>query len=120
MENLTLIAELLSIIAFFFYGTSCLLSKKIVVEFERYKLAKFRPLTGILQILGALGLLVGLLYPWFTFIASLGLSAQMFLGVGVRIRIKDTIFQASPAIFFSGLNLFIFWRSCIELQLITS
>lgn len=86
----------------------------MVLEFKRYGLSRFRTLTGILQILGSLGLTVGFFIPAVTLVSSLGLSVQMLLGVGVRIRIKDSFFQTFPALFFCLLNLFIFWRTCLE------
>jgi len=68
---------LLSIVSFFCYGASCVFSDHMVVEFKRYGLAPFRLLTGYLQLLGATGLLLGLLAsPAIGLIASIGLSAQ--------------------------------------------
>jgi hypothetical protein len=77
----------------------------MVAEFERYGLAHYRLLTGVLQILGATGLLVGLmLSPPAGAIASLGLSVQMSLGVCVRIYIRDSILKCAPAFIFMCLN----------------
>ena len=42
---------LFSAIAFLVYGPCCVLSGHMVVEFERYRLARFRKITGYLQIL---------------------------------------------------------------------
>ena len=65
----------------------------------------------ILQLLGAIGLLVGLRYgPILTF-ASLGLALLMFAGVVVRIISKDSIQSSLQALFFMGLNAYIFWAS---------
>ncbi|MBC7466962.1 MAG: DoxX family protein [Bdellovibrio sp.] len=105
-------------IAFFFYGSSCLSSKRMINEFERYGLAKYRTITGVLQILGSVGLMAGFFNPWFTLVASLGLMLQMFLGIIVRIRIKDSLLQASPALFFCVLDFFIFWQTLHTLKLI--
>ncbi|MBC7754240.1 MAG: DoxX family protein [Moraxellaceae bacterium] len=118
MEKLNLVAQFMASIAFFFYGSSCLQSKRMIIEFERYGLAKYRAITGILQILGSIGLIVGFFDPRFTLAASLGLSVQMFLGAIVRFRIKDSLIQASPALFFCGLNLFIFWQTLQAFKLI--
>ena len=111
MENIKLAAQLLSIVSFLFYGSSCFFSKKMMIEFNRYQLSGYRKLTGILQLLGSIGLAAGLVINEFTTISSLGLGVLMFLGVIVRIRIQDSIQQASPALFFCILNLFIFWKS---------
>ncbi len=84
------------------------------LEFERYHLAKYRVLTGALQILGSVGLAAGFFYPWFTLPSSLGLTILMFMGIIVRIRIKDSLLQASPAIFYCLLNLYIFLVGLVE------
>ncbi|MFT4901845.1 MAG: hypothetical protein ACI81V_001122 [Lentimonas sp.] len=66
-------------------------------EFYRYGLAPYRQLTGSLQILGALGLLAGLVLPWLGGIAAAGLSLQMACGLGVRAKIHDNWRQCLPA-----------------------
>ncbi len=76
-------------------------------EFIRYGLAQFRPLVGTLQILGALGLLVGLHWPWLGQSAAAGLALLMFLGMVTRIRIHDTWWQSIPAAFYMILNTWI-------------
>lgn len=72
----------------------------MITEFKRYKLARFRELTGQLQLLGATGLLLGLLIPAIGGLAAAGLSLQMACGLGVRIRIKDSWFRCLPAIIY--------------------
>lgn len=77
----------------------------MVVEFERYGLARFRTITGGLQILGAVGLVFGLLLnPWLGVLAAAGLSLQMLLGVFVRLRIGDKLILCFPAFFYCCLN----------------
>ncbi|KRP37411.1 MAG: hypothetical protein ABS34_02860 [Opitutaceae bacterium BACL24 MAG-120322-bin51] len=96
---------LLTIVSFFCYGASCVFSAHMVVEFQRYGLAPFRLLTGYLQILGATGLLLGLLAsPAIGLIASIGLSVQMLLGFCVRIRIRDNIGQCLPSFIYMWIN----------------
>jgi hypothetical protein len=84
------------------------MSKKMVLEFERYGLRQFRILTGVLQILGSLGLVIGFFQPLFTLISSLGLAVLMFLGIITRIRIRDSLLQTAPAFVFFSVNLYIF------------
>lgn len=98
--DLTQLAIVISALSFFIYGWCCLCTKKMVIEFERYQLSHFRRLTGILQLLGATGLLVGLIIPWLGSIAAAGLSLQMACGLGVRIKIRDTYLQCLPALFY--------------------
>ncbi len=96
---------LLTAIAFLVYGLCCIFSGHMVVEFERYRLARFRMLTGYLQILGAVGLLVGFLFsPAAGLVAALGLSVQMLLGFGVRLLIRDSLLQCLPSFGFMLIN----------------
>jgi hypothetical protein len=60
---------------------------------------------------GAIGLLVGLLYNAILLISSGGLALLMFLGVGVRLKVKDGLLASSPALFYCALNLYIFIES---------
>ena len=70
--------------AFLGYGATCLFSAHMVREFERYRLARFRTLTGVLQLVAAVGLLIGLQFPMIGALAAAGLAVQMLLGFGVR------------------------------------
>jgi hypothetical protein len=77
-------------------------------EFIRFGLGKFGTLTAILEIVGAIGLLVGLLYNAILLISSGGLALLMFLGVGVRLKLKTA---CSFILFYCALNLYIFIES---------
>jgi hypothetical protein len=80
-------------------------------EFQRFGLAKFGLLAIVLQILGATGLILGLRFNPILVISSLGLALLMFIGLLVRIRLKDSIWISIPAFFFMGLNTYIFLMS---------
>lgn len=80
-------------------------------EFKRFGLEKFGALTAILEILGAIGLLLGLSFHPLLLISSAGLTVLMFLGVLVRIKMKDSLLISTPAILFMLLNAFIFYLS---------
>jgi hypothetical protein len=103
--------QLLSAIAFLFYGTACLFSQTMVGEFSRFGLSRFRVLTGALEVLGGVGLLAGFVFPLLTILASAGLTILMFMGFIVRIRIGDTWLQAAPAALLFFINLFLFVQS---------
>ena len=106
--NILNIALLFSSIAFIFYGANCLLSQKMKDEFIRFGLEKQRILTGYLQLIGALGLILGYLFsPLLIFIASAGLTILMFSGFTVRIKIKDSLLESLPSLIFALINLFI-------------
>jgi hypothetical protein len=99
---------IVSILAFLFYGLSVLFSDAMVEEFQRYGLSRFRRLTGLLEVLGALGLLLGYVVPWLTVAASGGLALLMAMGVVVRFRSGDSAAQALQAFAMLLVNLFIF------------
>jgi hypothetical protein len=96
-----------SSVSFLIYGLSCLFARYMRQEFERFGLVKFRVLTGVLEVAAAIGLALGLVRPIFGCIAAGGLALLMFLGFLVRLKIKDTPVQASPAFFFMALNLYL-------------
>ena len=74
-------------------------------EFARYGLSKYRSTVGILQLIGAIALIYGLFYNVFLMtISSFGLALLMFLGYGVRLRIKDSFWNSFPALFYALLN----------------
>jgi hypothetical protein len=77
-------------------------------EFKRFGLEKFGLTTVVFEIMGASGLLIGLMYNPILLISSGGLSLLMFLGVLVRIKVKDGILVTLPALFFMVVNLYIF------------
>ncbi len=103
------IAVFLSSSAYLFYGINCLSSQKIADEFIRFGLDRQkRLLTGYLQLLGGLGLVVGyFLLPDLVFISSAGLTLLMLLGFAVRIKIKDSLLQSLPSLVFAIINLYI-------------
>jgi hypothetical protein len=100
-----------SSLSFLGYGVAYFTTPNMKSEFIRFGLAKFGTLTAILEIVGAAGLLVGLLYNSILMIASGGLALLMFLGVAVRLKIKDGVLASSPALFYFALNLYIFFES---------
>lgn len=109
MKNALLILTLISGPSFIVVGWLCVFSLRMRIEFERYRLAKFRILVGILEILGGLGVLLGLVWsPLMVFSAS-GLALLMLLGVGVRVRIQDSLLQTLPAAVLLIVNACIVW-----------
>ncbi len=78
-------------------------------EFKRFKLEKLGLLTIVLEIVGALGLLIGLWYQPLLLLSSGGLALLMFLGVLVRLKLKDSLWITLPALFYMVLNGYIFY-----------
>jgi hypothetical protein len=80
----------------------------MVEEFNRYGLARFRRLTGAVEVLGAIGLILGYFVPGLTVAAAGGLVLLMVLGMGVRFRSGDSLVEALQALAMLLLNMFIF------------
>ncbi|MGA0112374.1 MAG: DoxX family protein [Chthoniobacterales bacterium] len=101
----------LSAAAFLFYGLACLLSPRLVAEFERYRLARFRALVGSLEVAGALGLIVGWWFPPLQTAAAAGLAALMLCGLWARWRIRDPWYAMLPAFILGVINLLLALRT---------
>jgi len=108
MNLLYEVAKALSIVLFLYYGTSVLVSDAMAAEFERFGLSRFRRLTGGLEVLGALGLILGYFVSHFDIAASAGLTLLMVAGVIVRFRSGDSLVDALPALVMALINAFIF------------
>lgn len=92
-------------ITFIFYGLLCLFTDHMKIEFQRYGLSKFRRLTGILELLGGNGLLLGQYYSSLLTLSTAGLALLMLLGVMVRLKTRDPIIEIVPAFILLMLNL---------------
>lgn len=96
-----------SSISFLVFGSACFVTDYMRGEFARYGLARQRHLVGLLQIMGACGLLAGIRLPGIGQLAAAGLALLMLLGVGVRIKIKDSFLQTLPAMSYLALNIYL-------------
>jgi hypothetical protein len=105
------VSVLVSSISFLVYGVSYFSAPHMKAEFKRFGLEQYGLLTAVLEILGAIGLAVGLLLHPILLISSGGLAVLMFLGLVVRIRMKDGFWVSSPALFFMLLNTYILLES---------
>jgi hypothetical protein len=94
----------LSAAAFLFYGVACLFSARLVEEFERYRLGRWRVLVGSLEVAGALGLIVGWWFPPLLVAAAVGLSLLMLCGLWARWRIRDPWYAMLPALILAVVN----------------
>ncbi len=101
------ISYVLSVTLFLGYGVSCLFMGAMVEEFARYDLSRFRRLVGLLEVLGALGLLASLFIPMLVFPSAGGLALLMALGVVTRVRVRDPWIEAIPAAILLMINLFL-------------
>ncbi|CAI8190244.1 MAG: Uncharacterised protein [Formosa sp. Hel1_33_131] len=109
--DLNLSILLFSAISFIFYGITSFFSKRMLSEYARWGYKNQRILLGCLQLLGGVGLLVGIINSTLLIIASFLLTFMMITAVFVRIKIRDNIIQMSPAIFYTVLNFIILYNS---------
>lgn len=103
-----------SSLAFIGYGAHCLTAEAMQREFERYGLAHLRALTGILEILGGAGLLVGLWWPLALRVSAGGLAALMVFALIARYRVNDAAILWIPAFALLLVNAFILISSLRE------
>lgn len=96
-----------SAVSFLIYGLGCFVSTYMIQEFIRYGIPQFRKLTGWLQLLGAIGILLGFWNIYLQIISTLGLSLLMFCGVITRIQIKDGLIKTLPALSYCFLNAYL-------------
>jgi uncharacterized membrane protein YphA (DoxX/SURF4 family) len=102
---------LISSLAFLAYGLLCVFSNHMKEEFSRFGMPQFRILTGILEILGGLGLFMGFWYLPLNLLASAGLATLMAMGLVVRIRCRDRFIEMIPALILMIMNAWIFTQS---------
>jgi hypothetical protein len=102
---------LISSICFFGYGIAYFTSPHMKNEFKRFGLERLGLVVIIFELLGAVGLLVGLKINPILLVSSGGLALLMFLGVAVRLKVKDSLLVSLPALFFILLNAFIFAKA---------
>lgn len=99
-----LMLSLASAGAFTFYGAETLFKTPPRGEYERYGMPRLRVFVGSLQLAGAAGLIVGLVFPVLGGLAAGGLMLMMLLGLGVRYRIHDAPRLMVPAATLATLN----------------
>lgn len=106
--DLPTILTFFSALSFLFFGLGCLTSSRLKNEFIRYGYPHRRVLTGYLQLLGAIGLLLGYwLTAYIALSAATGLCLLMILGFGVRLKIKDSFWVSLPAFLYASVSLYL-------------
>jgi DoxX-like family len=98
-------------VTFLIYGGLCLSSLSMVEDFQRFGLERLRMLTGLLEVLGGSGLLVGLKWRPALSISSAGLSLLMLVAFGVRLKMRDSIVQSLPSLALMLVNAYILVKS---------
>jgi uncharacterized membrane protein YphA (DoxX/SURF4 family) len=109
--DIHLITLLFSAISFIVYGVNSFFSKRMISEYEKWGFKNQRVILACCQLLGGLGLLIGLVIPLMLSVASFLLMCMMLTAVFVRIKLKEGLIKMLPALLYVVLNLFIFYNS---------
>ena len=109
--TVTIVCTLFSSISFFLYVVMYFVTDNLQNDFKRFELEQFGLLVIFLELLGAVGLLIGLKYNPLLTISSLGLALLMLCGLVVRISFGDSMWISMPALFYMLLNGYICYLS---------
>jgi uncharacterized membrane protein YphA (DoxX/SURF4 family) len=105
------VCAFLSGVAFLVYGVLCFYSASMANDFHRFGLDYLRIPTGVLELLGGAGLLIGLKWLPALRISSAGLALLMFIAFAVRMRARDGIAVSIPSFTLIFLNLYILMKA---------
>ncbi len=106
MSLLTLLT-VASSLAFIVYGIFCAFTPSMVADFHRFGLENLRVLTGILEIVGGTGLLIGFKWRPALWLSAAGLSLLMLIAFGVRLKMRDSVAESIPSLMLMLINLYI-------------
>ncbi|MGH1490132.1 MAG: DoxX family protein [Acidimicrobiales bacterium] len=95
---------LISGLSFAFYGVQTIFGERPRAEFERYGIPGLRKFVGSMQLLGAAGVMFGLVYSPIGALAAGGLTTMMVLGLVVRVKIHDAPRAMVPAASLAVMN----------------
>ena len=100
--------SILNSVVFLIYGLLCIFTNHMEKEFDRYGLKKYRIVVGYLELLGGLGVTIGLFWSSYIYIVStIGLSLLMAIGSWTRFRVKDPWYQMIPALILLVTNIYL-------------
>ena len=95
---------LVSGLSFLYYGFRVLFWTESRGEFERYGMSAVRRFVGLMEVLGGMAVMLGLVFAPLGAFAAAGLTAMMALGLIVRFRIHDAPRVMAPAASLGALN----------------
>ncbi len=83
-------------------------------EFKRFGLPNLALLTALCQLIGSIGLVFGLFNNYILIISTAGLSLMMIFACMARLRVKDSLKDSTPALFYLILNIVLFIYSLYQ------
>ena len=106
---------ILNSIVFLIYGILRIFTQHMLEEFKEFGLIKYRIMTGILEMCGAIGSLIGYFWsPHLYIFSTTGLALLMFLGIYTRFRIKQPWQQSLQALSLFLLNTFLSYEKIMN------
>lgn len=93
-----------SALSFAYYGGGALFTRPARGQYERYGVPTLRLVAGSAQVLGAVGLMVGLVVAPVGMAAAAGLTLMMLLAVAARWHLRDALRLMVPAGFLATIN----------------
>ncbi len=83
----------------------------MVGDFRRFNLENLRILTGVLEILGGIGILIGLWWLPAQVVAASGLALLMLCAFVIRLHVRDSVAASLPSFLLLLLNGYIVFRA---------
>jgi len=86
-------------VLFLSVGIQKILSDQLQVDiFKSLKLPQwFRVVTGCVELVGVVGLIIGFWLPWVLVMAGLWFAVTMLIGMIAHVRVKDPFSKSAPA-----------------------
>jgi putative oxidoreductase len=111
MDIVAIVLQALLALAFIMAGIGKMAGSKMHVDnFKHWRLPQgFRIVTGLVEIVGAIGLIIGFWEPSWAAAAGLWLGFTLFIGILVHVRVKDSFKLTFPAVILCILPLIVFF-----------
>jgi putative oxidoreductase len=115
-----IIVQVVLSLLFVLIGSMTVAGRKMFVEnFRRFGYPQwFRVVTGSLEVLGGLGLLIGIWVPWLAALASAGLALVMLGAVLTHVRIKEPLQKIALPLVMGALAVVVavsYWPTLLHL-----
>ena len=120
MSIMIIVVQVVLGLLFLLIGSMTVAGMKMFVEnFRRFGYPQwFRIVTGSLEALGGIGLLIGIWVPWLAELASAGLTLVMLGAVLTQLRTREPLKKIVPAIVMGALACLVvvsYWPTFIPL-----
>jgi uncharacterized membrane protein YphA (DoxX/SURF4 family) len=109
--NAVRVSAFVSGVSFLVYGLLCFGSVSMANDFHRFGLDNLRIMTGVMELLGGAGLLIGLRWEPALWSSSASLALLMLIAFGIRMRMQDGVRVSVPSFSFMLLNIYILVKS---------